>query len=347
MTNILILTTIVQGVSALSPALYASNTILASAVRGPRDLGLSASLAAASALSVKECATKFRGDIWNCPAVAFDRSAGISKSREAAVVQAMTSAAIIHTIARNCSAGQLDSCGCGRNVDSVAQDWEWGGCSDNLEYGNAIADEYVQDEDSMVSQHNHDTGKVAVRRSMIKVCKCHGVSGSCSLQTCWTKAEDFEAVGRYLYKQYNKAVKVENHPSGLFRSDDAEPNRVHSRHLKALHDRVKKRKLVYTTPSPNYCLSNPTLNIPGVLGRTCVVEPSSETKEADVEVCSDVCTSCGLEAVVLEEEVEVTCKCRFEWCCNVQCQKCKGTRSTVKCVKPQRKLVKSIADNST
>ena len=35
-----------------------------------------------------------------------------------------------------------------------------------------------------------------------KECKCHGVSGSCSLKTCWEKLPAFRDIGDALMKQY-------------------------------------------------------------------------------------------------------------------------------------------------
>ena len=36
-------------------------------------------------------------------------------------------------------------------------------------------------------------------------CKCHGMSGSCEVRTCWKAAPDFRRVGDFLKKKYNKA----------------------------------------------------------------------------------------------------------------------------------------------
>ena len=43
---------------------------------------------------------------------------------------------------------------------------------------------------------------------MRRMCKCHGVSGSCATQTCWRQISDFRSVGNYLKKMYKKAVRV-------------------------------------------------------------------------------------------------------------------------------------------
>lgn len=40
-------------------------------------------------------------------------------------------------------------------------------------------------------------------------CKCHGMSGSCQLKTCWKSAPDFHIVGRVLKHQFRKAILVD------------------------------------------------------------------------------------------------------------------------------------------
>lgn len=49
----------------------------------------------------------------------------------------------------------------------------------------------------------------AVKKTMRRMCKCHGVSGSCATQTCWRQISDFKTVGQYLKKGYKKALKVD------------------------------------------------------------------------------------------------------------------------------------------
>lgn len=39
-------------------------------------------------------------------------------------------------------------------------------------------------------------------------CKCHGVSGSCAMKTCWKSLPPFRLVGDVLMKKYNKARYV-------------------------------------------------------------------------------------------------------------------------------------------
>lgn len=42
---------------------------------------------------------------------------------------------------------------------------------------------------------------------MMDKCKCHGVSGSCSMKTCWKKMADFNATATLLRQKYNQAIR--------------------------------------------------------------------------------------------------------------------------------------------
>ena len=39
-------------------------------------------------------------------------------------------------------------------------------------------------------------------------CKCHGVSGSCEVKTCWRSIPAFREVGDILKDKYNGATEV-------------------------------------------------------------------------------------------------------------------------------------------
>ena len=60
---------------------------------------------------------------------------------------------------------------------------------------------------SLANLHNNQAGRVAVRKTMRQLCKCHGVSGSCATQTCWRQISDFKEVGTFLKKQYKRALR--------------------------------------------------------------------------------------------------------------------------------------------
>jgi len=48
----------------------------------------------------------------------------------------------------------------------------------------------------------------ALRRQKQFECKCHGVSGSCELETCWYALPDFTKVGAELKRLYLAASEM-------------------------------------------------------------------------------------------------------------------------------------------
>lgn len=83
----------------------------------------------------------------------------------------------------------------------------------------------------------------AVKRFMKLECKCHGVSGSCTLRTCWLAMSDFRKTGDYLRKKYNGAIEVTMNQDGTGFT-------VANKDFR----KATKNDLVYFETSPDYCL---------------------------------------------------------------------------------------------
>ena len=49
-----------------------------------------------------------------------------------------------------------------------------------------------------------------VERNMQTECKCHGVSGSCELKTCWRSLPSFRKVGKILKESFDGATEVKS-----------------------------------------------------------------------------------------------------------------------------------------
>merc|ERR1711934_1111101 len=60
----------------------------------------------------------------------------------------------------------------------------------------------------LMNVHNNEAGRRAVIKNMKVTCKCHGVSGSCSLVTCWQQLAPFRKVGDYLREKYDTSTMV-------------------------------------------------------------------------------------------------------------------------------------------
>lgn len=120
----------------------------------------------------------------------------IAANRETAFVHAISSAGVMYTLTRNCSLGDFDNCACddsrnGQRGQRRLQDmykkkttsftesqakllpsssagghgWLWGGCSDNVGFGEAISKQFVdaletgQDARAAMNLHNNEAGR--------------------------------------------------------------------------------------------------------------------------------------------------------------------------------------------
>ena len=147
-----------------------------------------------------------------------------------------------------------------------------------------------------------------------KKCKCHGISGSCELQTCWMQhPTDFESIGSHLKKKYRKAVEMVKVTKG-------------TKVLRVKGKRSRKptsEDLIFYEPSPNFCDNNPTYGSPGTSGRVCNITSS------DIDGCNLLCCGRGYNVQVVTETVK--CNCHFIWCCHVKCNTCKQQREIYTC----------------
>ena len=344
-------------VSSFSPIWSLSNAMLASSqVNSEADLALTRSVTSGAELAMAECAHQFENDIWNCPVAAFNRQDSAENNRETAFVHAIVSAGVTHTISRNCSEGSLAHCGCERNGAISGDSWKWGGCSDNVVFGTQVSKQYLDrmsnEARTLANIHNNEAGRVAVKKTMRQLCKCHGVSGSCATQTCWRQIGNFKEVGSFLKKQYTKALKVDYSNGVLLKLETSRllSNRVErNRRTSELEKQknIKRRKLVFLNPSPDYCRRNPVEGYKGVAGRSCVADPNSKNPTEEIRKCSQLCHACGL--YVKKEVVNVTtsCNCKFEWCCKITCQSCNKKQIIITCVEKPHYDYSYIMSNST
>nr|CAD7425623.1 unnamed protein product [Timema monikensis] len=274
--------------------------------------------------SIAECQWQFRHRRWNCSTVhdasVFGPVLKIA-SREAAFAHAVGAAGVVHAIARACRDGQLSSCGCSRTgrPRDLHRDWIWGGCGDNLEYGYKFTQGFVDVREreknykkgsreqgrSMMNLHNNEAGRRAVIKNSRVTCKCHGVSGSCSLITCWQQLAPFREIGDYLKDKYDGATEVRVNRRGRLQIRDPRFNRPTA------------NDLIYIDESPNYCVRNLSVGSLGTQGRVC-----NRTSHG-MEGCNLMC--CGRGYNTQKITVRERCECKFHWCCFVECKTCVNT----------------------
>ncbi|KAK7919293.1 hypothetical protein WMY93_010577 [Mugilogobius chulae] len=149
---------------------------------------------------------------------------------------------------------------------------------------------------------NNEAGRQAVYNLANVACKCHGVSGSCSLKTCWLQLADFRRVGEFLKEKYDSAAAMRIGRKGKLELVDKRFNTP------------TPEDLVYIDPSPDYCLRNETTGSLGTAGRLC-----NKTSEG-MDGCELMC--CGRGYDQFKTYKHERCHCKFHWCCYVKCKKC-------------------------
>ncbi|XP_038047188.1 protein Wnt-9a-like [Patiria miniata] len=257
--------------------------------------------------------------------------------RETAFLYAISSAGLTYTIAKACSQGSMERCSCDTSYysdEDNRETWKWGGCGDNLKYSRRFVERFlmpkkggqppIRDVRAKVDRHNTHLGIRLVEGSARKVCKCHGVSGSCTSETCWHQLGRLPDTAKHLKGRYDRAVKVElaNSAHGdneLVRQvkKKRKSSRATGAPTTAYADSAdegeqqqgpRKADLVYIDRSPNFCEASPYS--PGTRDRQC-------DKNSN---CDSIC--CGRGYNIRSLLVTRRCDCRFQWCCEVICNEC-------------------------
>lgn len=144
-------------------------------------------------------------------------------------------------------------------------------------------------------------------------CKCHGLSGSCALKTCWRRMPLFREVGTKLKEKFDGAAKVIGSNDGkklIPEGDTIKPPTTED--------------LIYSEPPINFCVKNRKLGSLGTKGREC--DPESNR----VGGCDILCCRRGASKTTVT--VTGNCKCRFIWCCNVTCETCVTEKTIYRCL---------------
>lgn len=256
-------------------------------------------------------------------------------TRETGFVNAITAAGVTYAITKACANGSLVDCSCDKAAKRYKKngkknklkgmnlpqgEWHWGGCSDNINYGLRKSKDFMDtryrrksDMKTLVKLHNYNAGRLAIKNHMKTECRCHGLSGSCTQQTCWRKMPTFREVGNRLKEHFDGASKVIAGNDGRSFIPDGETLKPPG-----------KEDIVYSEKTFDYCSPNMTIGSFGTQGRIC-----NETSKGE-EGCEILCCGRGYNTTKVIEEV--SCNCQFNWCCDVLCETCKYERNINTCL---------------
>lgn len=192
---------------------------------------------------------------------------------------------------------------------------------------------------------------------MRKECKCHGMSGSCTVKTCWMRLPPFRVIGDSLKDRFDGASRVTSGGTGNERNKNsasssnrsAKNNKFNSIMSNSIHNKRDSRTtrkhnkynfqlkpynpehkppgpkdLVYWESSPGFCERNPKLGIQGTQGRFC------NDTSIGVDGCDIMC--CGRGYRTEEMIVVERCNCTFHWCCEVKCEVCRTKKTVHTCL---------------
>ena len=91
-------------------------------------------------------------------------------SRETGFVSAITAAGVTYAVAQACSLGSLLECSCqriSRAHNTIGADFDWRGCSDNIDYGYRKSKEFMDerfrkrsDFKTLILAHNYEAGRL-------------------------------------------------------------------------------------------------------------------------------------------------------------------------------------------
>ncbi|KAL0994211.1 hypothetical protein UPYG_G00119270 [Umbra pygmaea] len=287
-----------------------------------RNLELMHSIVHAAKLTKNTCKKTFGDMRWNCSSIenAPRFTPELAKgTRESAFVFSLAAAIVSHSIARACSSGELPSCSCApAPAEQAGPDFRWGGCGDNIHYGvqmgAAFSDAPMRNSRSgsqafrLMHLHNNAVGRLALIDAQETKCKCHGVSGSCSVKTCWKGLHDINHIAMDLKSKYLSATKVIHRHVGTMKQ--LVPRELDVRP-------VRESELVYLVSSPDYCTHNEKHGSLGTQDRQC-----NKTSN-DSGSCNLMCCGRGYNAYT--ERIVERCQCKYHWCCYVTCKRCERT----------------------
>ncbi|XP_075163867.1 wnt inhibitor of Dorsal protein-like [Haematobia irritans] len=262
-------------------------------------------------IALESCQSAFKWDRWNCPTSDFIRR-GNSKStlmdREDAYVNAISTAALLYTIAKNCSSGSISGCG------SCADNPYASKCSDNPKLAETLFRKHNKIDFSgdfygKLSLQNYKAITNLLEKSLTNQCMCAvmGPRGVCSKEVCLEILKPFEEIAQDIRQMYDEGLELSNTP---------ENSRI-------MWENIPLDVLVFMNDSPNYCEPDAVPLWNGMRGRQCSTGANGEALSEEESLrCRHLCSECGYSVVTKQVMTENRCNCKITWGFQVQCEMC-------------------------
>jgi wingless-type MMTV integration site family protein 11 len=355
-----------------------------------RNIDLMSAVVHSSRETVEACQSLFADRRWNCSTVLLAPKylpdlAGIS--REQAFVQSLAAASLMHAIAKACSSGQTSKCGCGPDPPDPPPvgNFKWGGCGDDVRFGLVFSKWFADSLQGLSSDstaagqkrrnlsrralynaHNSAVGRKIISDSLSTHCKCHGVSGSCSVKTCYRALPLglLPDVGVTLRNRYSVAVHVDHRraeaearraaaAASTARDRNARQRRQRggrgaaadpsgsqsdgpsSRPAAASLNSMDQFRTLLASKSVKdddlvYSTISPDYCLPdAALGSVGTKDRVCDKESTGTGGCRSMC--CGRGHRTETVQVQHRCDCKYYWCCYVKCKTCTKTVQIHRC----------------
>ena len=269
-------------------------------------------------MAVQSCQASFQWERWNCPSTDFylkHTSKPLQFDREDAYVSAISIAAILYTINKDCSSGIVAGCGCGNNPNSINP------CSDDPQkaeelYKSHVNSEVSKDFTGSMRRHNFMAVSMLLRKSLTKKCACLNLGpNGCLSEVCVNVLKPFQEIASDIRQMYEEALQLSN--SIL--------------NAQVMWKNVPLDVLVFGKDSPSYCEPDAVAHWNGMRGRQCSAATGDNISPEERVSCHNLCRECGYQVRTRNVITEKPCHCQLTWGFQVQCDTCVNVEEQYYC----------------
>ena len=163
-----------------------------------------------------------------------------------------------------------------------------------------------------------------VRNSLLLDCKCHGLTGACSIHTCTRFLPvEFSLIAKKIFELYKKALQVD-----LIYVGEAKKELVIKKKKQGEKEKkLKSNDMAYLLKSRDFCVPETKNKLPGTKGRVCGRKFIGHFKTASfgnttaINVCDHLCCKRGYSTTT--RNIPRLCRCKFDMkIMDVKCKTC-------------------------